>query len=221
MVYLLNTIIVYYLFEWLGASEWIGITGPWFMISLFIMTAGLGVYQADSEPQKQCPKCGKNRFFDWVWILSPYKVTIKGKGEYVPEEWVDTTKTKSDGTHDGRYQETGYTIPAHTIYKGKCVNCEHNFTFKEYDYDDLPFWERSIRKQTDADINKIIIKGHAEHAKFMEEVEKDPVAAADQILKDLDAEKEKEEKLKKGFLIVVLILFLYFLVRFLWWFSSI
>ena len=204
MVYLLNTIIIYYLFEWLGAFEWIGITsGSWLMILLFIMIAGLGVYQRDSEPQRKCPKCGKNRFFDWVWILSLYKVTIKGKGEYIPEEWVDTTKTKSDGTHDGRYQETGRTIPAHTIYKGKCVKCEHNFTFREYDYSDLPFWERSIRKQTDAEINKILRKGHAE------------------VAKDYDAKKEKEEKLKKGFLIVVLILFLYFLVRFLWWFISI
>jgi hypothetical protein len=45
--------------------------------------------------------------------------------------------------------------------------------------------EKSIRGQSDRDIEKMMKKKHAQHAKFVKQIKKDPVAAADQILKDL------------------------------------
>ena len=45
--------------------------------------------------------------------------------------------------------------------------------------------EKSIRGQTSQDIEKMMKKKHAQHAKFVKQIKKDPDAAVNQILKDL------------------------------------
>lgn len=114
----------------------------WFIIAISLTPVGAYILLKilKDKTALECPECGN---------IIPYKTVDKSKGEYTSSQRVNTTQRKSDGTRDGRYQSTGYTASAYNTYKVECTKCEHNFTFKEYDYSGLGFIEKSIRARRD------------------------------------------------------------------------
>ena len=188
MKFIIVTVITFFFTDWfINDLLWNdGTSLPlWAMIPIFLFT----LLFKENNYKYRCVACDNNKVFDF-WEFTRYDVkTKKGKGKYTASEYIDTTKTKSDGTHDRRYKKTGHTTDAYHTRRVQCTNCKHSFNVREIDYSQYGPLEKSIRKITDDTIDQTLAKGNWEGKKFEKLAKKDPKKALNQVLKDMGEDK--------------------------------